>query len=188
MWGVFAGCHIWTHIQMSDFHCIRKHIIPSVKSLFKQNISPKIFSRSAKKKSSKMKDLMNEKWIMNEKQCTGIIMSEIKKNRWETAGQIASDINMNYQIQLNAQTIENRTNEHGYRGRGTWHNPFISLKDKKKQEHVQKSSSFWRTVLSFRRIQILTWTDLMVELHRAQGCVSYSGVGDLVFTDSITDG
>lgn len=75
-------------------------------------------------------------------------MSKMKKNRWEIEPRIALDISKNFKDTTRAQTISNRINHHGQRGRVVTWIPFIRLKNKCAKEHAQKVRSFGRSFLS----------------------------------------
>lgn len=80
------------------------------------------------------------------------IITKVRENRRLSAPKIAAQIETEYGIKVNAQTIRNRINAKGYKGYIAVKKPWLSQKNIKKrlmwaQEHVTWSLDDWKRVL-----------------------------------------
>lgn len=142
---------------------------------------------------------------------TNIILS-IKKNRFESAKNIALKIEKDHNLKVTPQTVRNRIRDHGFQGRVVRKKPYLSKKHMKKRLEFAKKYhsmplSFWKKVIwSDESKYNLKSSDGIQKVWRKQGeayklsclrgtvkfgggnimvwgCMAWNGVGKLTFID-----
>lgn len=140
------------------------------------------------------------------------IIISVKKNRFESAKNIAQKVEKDHNLKITPQTVRNRIHEHGFQGRVVRKKPFLSKNHMQKRLAFAKKYStmplsFWKKVIwSDESKYNLKSSDGIQKVWRKQGeayklscmrgtvkfgggnimvwgCMAWNGPGKLIFID-----